>query len=172
MAKKPFGLQSFDKRSLLMLGILALVVGLCMIIFNTAAMHVICYSIGGLLLLVGRIRFKKLDQAAVSGVADALRLAVAEQQGEAGLQLHEAAAQRELVRHVVFHPVHELTGGEGVDGKGRPGGQRTFFGVAVGGIGQGEVPDGKAGQQDEGDEPEQGVEPALTLFVQVQTPAA
>ncbi|MBQ8135823.1 MAG: DUF308 domain-containing protein [Clostridia bacterium] len=55
MAKKPFGLQSFDKRSLLMLGILALVVGLCMIIFNTAAMHVICYSIGGLLLLYGAV---------------------------------------------------------------------------------------------------------------------
>ena len=77
MAVKPFGLKNLDKRGLFILGVLALAVGLSMIIFNQSAMHIICYSIGALLLLYGLVDILRYftgsgqqDEAYRSGLVD------------------------------------------------------------------------------------------------------
>ena len=55
MGLKGIGLKNMDKRSLLLLGILAMLTGIAMIVFSAEAVRVVCYAIGGLLLLYGLI---------------------------------------------------------------------------------------------------------------------
>ena len=55
MKTKWLSLKNMDKRTLLLLGVVAVAVGIAVIAFKDEAVHIVCYTIGGLLLLYGAV---------------------------------------------------------------------------------------------------------------------